>query len=246
MQCLILAGGLGTRVKEISDGRPKALLPIGTKTFIQVQLEWLKIGGVESVVMAIGHQSDEIRKHIESLDIKKIPNIIYSTERNGLLGTGGALKNALPVLWNDFIVSYGDSFLLIDPRSVFWTHERNKYPITMAILENNNRHDQSNVFYKDDTLIYRKSNPTKEMTFIDYGMMVFNKKWCEENFPNKEHFDLAQILETASAQKFVGPFLVEKPFFEIGTPSGYLRTQQFLSDYNYDLEQISHEIANDQ
>jgi len=88
MQCLILAGGLGTRMKTITGHRPKALLPIGRRAFIDWQLLWLKQLGITEIIMAIGHGGEEIRNHIEiQKENSEFPLVKYSFDGPELLGT---------------------------------------------------------------------------------------------------------------------------------------------------------------
>ena len=93
MQCVILAGGLGTRMRPFTDTCPKTLLPVHGRPFAYHQVHWLAAQGVTEIVYAIGHQGDAIRCYWES-EPWPVPSIRYVDEGDRLRGTGGALRLA--------------------------------------------------------------------------------------------------------------------------------------------------------
>jgi NDP-sugar pyrophosphorylase family protein len=240
MQCLILAGGLGTRMKEVSGELPKALLPIGPQTFIDWHLQWLKIIGVTDVVLAIGHGGELIEAHIESKQThSSYPQVNYSYDGPQLLGTGGAVKKASAMLSKDFLVTYGDTFLSLKVNDLTQTHLQGGKPLTFGIIHNKNRGDKSNVIYKDSELLkYDKVNRSPEMEYIDYGMSVFNKPYFLENTPEGA-FDLADFMKETCEKKLVTPFVAELMFQEIGSPEGYRTFAALLKENDYDLKKIA-------
>src|SRR5215472_12234947 len=114
MQCVILAGGLGTRMRPLTDLCPKTLIPVAGRPFAWHQLQWLARQGVTEVVYSIGHKGDMIRRFWDR-EPSPVPSIQYADEGERLLGTGGAVKLAFDegILRNQFLVLYGDSFLPI-------------------------------------------------------------------------------------------------------------------------------------
>src|SRR5579862_2085240 len=114
MQCVILAGGLGTRMRPLTDACPKTLLAVAGHPFAYHQVHWLVAQGVDDVVYCIGHQGDLIRQYwaVESVPIP----IRYVDEGEMLRGTAGALRLAIEqgALDESFLVIYGDSFLPVD------------------------------------------------------------------------------------------------------------------------------------
>jgi N-acetyl-alpha-D-muramate 1-phosphate uridylyltransferase len=240
MQCLILAGGLGTRMREISGELPKALLPLGPQTFIDWQLQWLKLLGVTDVVLAIGHGGDAIRDHIEAKQTDSVyPQVNYSFDGPKLLGTGGAVKKAAPLLSKDFIVTYGDTFLSLRVRDLIKAHLDGGKPLTFGIIHNKNQGDKSNVVYRNSEIIkYDKVNRTAEMEYIDYGMSVFNKAYFLENTPDGA-FDLADFMTSVCQKKLVTPFVADLMFQEVGSPEGYRTFATLLKENDYDLKAIA-------
>jgi len=113
----IIAGGLATRLRPITENIPKSLIEFSGKPFIFYQLEYLYKQGIKKVVLCIGHLGKIIQEKVGdgryfNLDIK------YSFDGDFPLGTGGSIKKALPMLDKNFFVLYGDSFLPINFNSV--------------------------------------------------------------------------------------------------------------------------------
>ncbi len=239
MQCLILAGGLGTRIKSIAGDTPKALIPIGPQTFIDWQLQWLKALGVTDVVMALGHGSEQIVEHIEKKQTASTyPQVNYSFDGPELLGTGGAVKNAQAKLSKDFIVTYGDTVVFLSVKKLIETHIQNGKSVTLTIIRNKNEGDKSNVIVRDGQIeIYDKFNLVPEMEFIDYGISVVNKKYFLENTPEGK-FDYATFLTETSLKKDMTAFTAPKLFQEIGSIKGYEMFCNTLKNVDYDLSRL--------
>jgi MurNAc alpha-1-phosphate uridylyltransferase len=141
---VILAGGLATRMKPITEKIPKSLIEVNGKPFILHQLDYLKSQGIQNIVLCIGHLGHMIKSLIG--DGKALGlNIQYSLDGDKLLGTGGAIKKALPLLSKDFFVLYGDSFLPIDYKNVEDAYVSSKKNALITVIKNNNQWDKSNV-----------------------------------------------------------------------------------------------------
>lgn len=245
MQCLVLAGGLGTRVQTINGKSPKALLKIGSKAFIDWQMQWLKLIGISDVVLALAHGSDEIIEHIEKVQIvSDYPQINYSFDGPELLGTGGAVKKALPMLGSDFLVTYGDGILFLNATDFFRKHLEEKKGATLSIMRNEDLGDKSNVqFAGSEILRYDKLNTSSEMHYIDYGMTAVNKKYFSNVMPEVKS-DFSKFLTSASEERQLASFVVTELFQEIGSPAGYERFSRLLKSLNYDLKLLAREKLN--
>ncbi len=243
MQCVILAGGLGTRMKSVSGDLPKALLPVGEQTFVDLQLQWLKLLGISRAIMALGYGGEEIRTHIEARRGNGLyPEMEYRFDGKEFLGTGGAIKNAQDLLENDFLVTYGDSFLLLDAAALFESHRRGKYGATMSIYRNKGSGDTSNVLYAGGVIkAYDKINLTPAMEHIDYGMSVLQKNYFLEH-ATAQKFDLASLLGQACSDGRLGAYEAREMFFEVGSPAGYQRFVEFMAQNNYDLPKLKKEL----
>ncbi len=226
-------------MKSVGGGTPKALLPVGDYTFIDWQLQWLKLLGVGNVILSLAHEGKIIEDHIEKqkkiLDFSKLE---YSYDGPELLGTGGAIKNAAKLLEKDFLIIYGDSFLFIDLKDFKETHEKGGHPLTLSIFKNHDQGDKSNVIYKDGTLLkYDKVKKTKDMEYIDYGLSFVNRDYFLKNTP-KGVFDFASFIHETVSRKKATPYVAKVMFHEIGSLEGYSRFLEMIEENNFDLKKL--------
>jgi N-acetyl-alpha-D-muramate 1-phosphate uridylyltransferase len=225
---VILAGGLATRMKPITEKIPKSLIEVNGKPFILHQLDYLKSQGIQNIVLCIGH----LGHMIESLigDGKALGlNIQYSLDGNKLLGTGGAIKKALPLLSKDFFVLYGDSFLPIDYKDVEDAYVSSKKNALITLIKNNNQWDKSNVEFATGTLIeYNKYHPNQRMHYIDYGLSILNQSIFDAYLEN-ESFDLSDLYHKLSLHDHLAGFETFERFYEIGSQNGLKETENYLS-----------------
>lgn len=218
MQIVILAGGLASRLNNITKTIPKSLIKINGKSFVEYQLDYLKSQNIIDVIFCVGHLSDQIENFLGD-GSKFGMNIKFSNDGPNLLGTGGAIKNAIKYLDDDFFVIYGDSFLPINFNNVLRRFRFQKSIAMMTILKNKNSWDKSNVVFKNNQIcLYDKSNFINEMQYIDYGLTVY-KKIIFENI-DESVFDLSQILNKLSLKGDLDYYKVNSRFYEIGSISG--------------------------
>ena len=178
MQCLILAGGLGTRMRPLTGDLPKALLPVRGRPFAEWQLDWLKAGGVGRVVFAVGHQGRVVRDAIGAGDRFGL-DIAYSDEGERLLGTAGAVRLAVDagLLEDRFFVLYGDSYLALDLRAVWRAAAADERPL-LCVHKNDGKWDASNAAFADG-MVGRFEKGVKDaaargLRYIDYGLAVLS------------------------------------------------------------------------
>ncbi len=225
----ILAGGLATRLRPITTTIPKALVEVAGKPFIRHQLAYLKAQGISEVVMCIGYLGEMIEADVgdgSAFGLK----VSYSPDGDKLLGTGGALKQALPMLGDAFFVLYGDSFLPIDFTAVERDFISSGKPALMTVLENGSRWDKSNVVYRDHQIVeYNKAQTRPEMMHIDYGLGVMSREVFDQT-PDGEAFDLAQIYHELSVAGQLAGHEVHQRFYEIGSFEGLKETEEFLKN----------------
>jgi NDP-sugar pyrophosphorylase family protein len=214
----ILAGGLATRLRPITEKIPKSLVPIVDRPFLAHQLEWLYSRGIRRAVLCIGYLGEIIQRDFgnEKYGIK----LDYSLDGPKLLGTGGAIKRALPLLGEEFFVLYGDSYLPIDyaPIADFF-HRSGKLGL-MTVFRNEGKFDTSNVVFNNGEIkIYDKKNKLPEMQHIDYGLSLF-KASVFDAYPTDQVFDLAEVMGRLVREKQLAGYEVTERFYEIGSPAG--------------------------
>jgi NDP-sugar pyrophosphorylase family protein len=223
----ILAGGLATRLGGIARETPKSLVQVAGRPFVFRQLELLKACGVERVVICAGHLGQKLQKAVGDgsdmgLDIR------FSFDGPKPLGTGGALRKALPLLADLFLVLYGDSYLEIDYREVARAFLYSGKLGMMTVFRNTGRWDRSNVVYENGVVrLYDKKAEGVEMQYIDYGLTCMTKEVIA-GWP-AESFDLGEVLTKLSLARELAGFEARERFFEIGSPSGIEDLERHLA-----------------
>jgi len=223
----ILAGGLATRLRPITEKIPKSLVPIAGKPFLHHQLKLLHSQGIRHAVLCVGHLGKMIQRDFGDGAAYGI-KVEYSFDGPKLLGTGGALKQALPKLGKEFFVLYGDSYLPIDyaPIADFF-HHSGKAGL-MTVYRNEGKYDTSNVVFRDgEIVVYDKKNKLPEMQHIDYGLSLFQASVFNA-YPADQPFDLAQVMGDLVRQKQLAGFEVKERFYEIGSPAGLQELESLL------------------
>ena len=223
----ILAGGLATRLRPITGKIPKSLIPVAGKPFLAHQLELLHSRGLRHVVLCVGYLGEMIQRDFGDGSRFGV-RIDYSFDGPKLLGTGGAIKRALPLLGETLFVLYGDSYLPIEYRPVADFFQRSGKLGCMTIYRNEGRHDTSNVVFRSGQIaVYDKKNRTPEMQHIDFGLSLF-KSAAFDSFPADKPFDLAEVMGKLVREKQLAGCEVRERFYEIGSPTGLVELEVLL------------------
>ena len=223
----ILAGGLAQRMRPITETIPKALVAVAGEPFLAHQLRLLYGAGFRHVVICAGYLGEMIESTFGTgagLGLQ----IEYCFDWPRLLGTGGALRQALPVLGERFFVLYGDSYLPIDYRQAALTFTTCNKAALMTVFRNEGRWDTSNVrFEAGRILAYDKNHPTPEMRYIDYGLGIFRSE-VFDLWPAQQPFDLAEVYRRLLVENQLCGYEVSQRFYEIGSPEGLAELDAFL------------------
>ena len=224
----ILAGGLATRLGPISQTIPKALLDVAGKPFLVHQLALLRAAGIRRVVLCIAHLGDQIEAVVgdgRALGIE----VGYAHDGGKLLGTGGALRQALPLLGDRFLVLYGDSYLTCDYADVIRAFEHSGKRGLMTVFKNDGQYDTSNVEYRDGRIVcYDKSVRSPAMTHIDYGLGALTSE-ALVGYRAEQRLDLATVYHDLLARDQLAGYEVADRFYEIGSPAGLEDTRRLLA-----------------
>jgi NDP-sugar pyrophosphorylase family protein len=232
MQCVILAGGLGTRMRPLTDLCPKTLLPVAGHPFAWHQMHWLAAQGIDDVVYCIAHQGQQIRQYWAT-EPAPVRALRYVDEGAELRGTGGALRLALDerVLDESFFVLYGDSFLPVEFAPVWSAFEASGGRALMTVLKNRGRWDRSNVIYDGGRVVlYSKTAdpPTQaRMQYIDYGLSVLRRDVIGDIAETV--FDLSSVFHRLSIEGQLAGYEVTQRFYEIGSPEGLRDLERYLA-----------------
>jgi len=229
----ILAGGLATRLRPITETVPKSLIEVNGEPFIVHQLRLLKCKGVQRVVLCVEHLGELVQRAIGDGSAWGV-QVEYSFDGPVLLGTAGAIKNALPKLGDSFFVMYGDSYLPCDYAAIAQSFEAASTGSrgvlgVMTVFRNEGKWDTSNVEYEAGKILaYSKMNRTPRMHYIDYGLGVFRAE-AFQSLPAGEACDLAELYAELLKRKQLAAFEVRERFYEIGSAAGLRETAEFLA-----------------
>ena len=231
----LLAGGLATRMYPLTECVPKSLLSVDGEPFLAHQLRLLVERGIGEIVPCCGHLGEQIEAFAG--DGSRFGcRIRYSYDGDALLGTGGALRRALPLLGERFFVMYGDSYLLADLAPVWKTFLASAQPALMTVFRNDGKWDASNIEMRGGKILcYEKRKRTLAMRYIDYGLSVLHANALKA-WPENEPFDLASVLGGLATEGKLAAHEVHGRFYEIGSPEGLRMTEQMLAGLRYAIE----------
>lgn len=223
----ILAGGLATRLRPITEKIPKSLVPVAGRPFLAHQLELLHSRGIRRAVLCIGYLGEMIQR--EFGDGKEFGiELNYSFDGPKLLGTGGAIRRALPLLGKEFFVLYGDSYLPADYASIADFFYAAGKPGLMTVYRNEGKFDTSNVVFEGGRIkIYDKKTRLPEMRYIDYGLSLFQAKVFDV-YAAEKPFDLAEVMGKLVREQQLAGFEVAGRFYEIGSHAGLAELESLL------------------
>ena len=226
IQVVILAGGMATRLGELTKNRPKSLVEIQGKPFLAYQLELLKDHEISDIVLCIGHLGGQIRKAFGDGSNYGV-HLTYSLEDEPL-GTAGALKNAAPYLNDTFLVIYGDSYLLLDFVKIYAYFLTQQKLSLDTVFRNNDAFDASNIVIRDNMVEgYSKSEKTPDMVYIDCGAVIFHKEVLQL-IPEDHFYSLEELFLRLIEKEQLLAFEVKERFYEIGSPQGLKDFEAFI------------------
>ena len=224
---VILAGGLATRLGNLTADIPKSLIKINGRPFIDWQLDLLVSSGYKEFVFCLSHKSELIQNYLGD-GSNWGSTFKYSIDGPVQLGTGGAIYKALPLLEEKFAVIYGDSYLPMDYKNLERTFETSSYLAMMSVFENRNLIESSNVqFFEGKIINYNKGVKDSSMRHIDYGITYFRKETFTA-WSDSIRFDLSEICHNLSISGNLGGVEVFDRYYEIGSVKGIEEFSSYL------------------
>lgn len=227
MTLALLAGGRATRLYPLTAMMPKSLVPVAGEAFLAHQLRWLCGQGVTDVVICCGHMAKPIREFAgdgERFGLR----VRYSEDGVFALGTGGAIRHALPLLGERFLVMYGDSLLGASLGEMWRAFCAQECLGMMAVYRNENRWDASNVEICDGRVVrYEKGARDAGLTHIDYGVSAFRAD-AFAGIAEGRTIDLGLVLQDLISGDGLACHEVRERFYEIGSFEGLQETEAML------------------
>jgi N-acetyl-alpha-D-muramate 1-phosphate uridylyltransferase len=215
----ILAGGLATRLRPVTETIPKALVEINGEPFLAHQLRLLAASGIRRVALCVGYLAEMIEAYAGNGSRFGV-ELTYSADGPRLLGTAGAVAKARPLLGESFFVLYGDSYLPCDYGAVERAFQQSNKAGLMTVFDNRDQWDASNVQFEDGRIVaYSKKERTPEMHYIDYGLGVFHAA-AFDDIPKGEPYDLADLYRALLQRGELAGLEVKQRFYETGSFTG--------------------------
>lgn len=228
----ILSGGLATRLRPATETIPKALILINDEPFIAHQLRLLSSAGVDHVVLCVGYLGEMIQEFAGDGSRFGL-RVSYSSDGPNPRGTAGAVRNALPLLGEEFLVLYGDSYLPCDYQAVERAFLGSGQPGLMTVFRNRNQWEISNVeFAAGKIAAYDKRTPAAAMEYVDYGLSAFHASvFTAAGFSaaGDQAADLTTVFQELVGRHALGGFEVKERFYEVGSWEGIRELQAYLS-----------------
>jgi len=227
MPALILAGGLATRLRPLTEKIPKALIEVAGHPFLWHQIQLLKRNGIRKIILSVGYLGEQIQELYGDGSTLGV-SVVYAFDGPMLLGTAGAIRNAIELLPERFFVLYGDSYLTCDYRAIEDTFGRSGQAGLMTVYRNEGLFDTSNVEYDGKRILkYDKTDRTSAMHYIDYGLGAFQRS-VFASLPAGEKLDLASVYQKLLREGQLAAFEVHERFYEIGSSEGLRDTEDYL------------------
>ncbi|MFW9996694.1 MAG: HAD-IIIA family hydrolase [Candidatus Odinarchaeota archaeon] len=226
-QAVILAGGLGTRLRPLTYSLPKPMVAVNNRPFLEHLIEMLKENGIEEVILLVGYLAEIIQEHFGDgsnfgLDIK------YSVGDTSF-ETGTRLRNAKTLLDDLFLLLYGDNYWPLDLRKLIEFREQEKVLSTVTVYSNKDNFTRNNMFVDDNSFVtkYDRSRTDKNLNGVDIGYFLMSKKVLDLMPPS--NFSLSQlILPLLIEKRQLRGYITDHRYYSISTVERIPITEQFL------------------
>ena len=225
---VVLAGGLGTRIRDALGDTPKALADIAGMPFIDRKMAEFRRNGINSATFLLGHASDVITTHLTSQQSGMEISIIEDGPT--LLGTGGALLSALPELPNEFYLTYGDCLLDFDYSRLQEARVAAGTECALAVTATIGEADRLNSLYQEGMIARHSKQDQVGMNSTDYGIMLFTRAAMEaagSDLPQR--VDLSLLLAALATSGNLAGVLTNSKYWEIGTPETLSLVRRYFS-----------------
>jgi len=223
MKAIILAGGLGTRLKDVVPDMPKPMADMNGRPFLEVLIEHLKKQGFNEFVLSVHHLREQIIEYF-----KGIPGISFAVEEEPL-GTGGAILNSIKQagVTGNVAVLNGDSLLKIDHAEFFRKHGNSNFSLALREVDDTSRYGRVEI--DGDTITSFTEKGVTGRGLISAGYYIINAYWLlKQNLPEK--FSLETDLLLPKIQDIKPSYFIATDYFvDIGVPEDYKRAKEEMN-----------------
>jgi D-glycero-alpha-D-manno-heptose 1-phosphate guanylyltransferase len=221
--CIVLAGGLGTRLRSVVAGQPKCLAPVGARTFLEIQLELLASRGIDHFVLSLGYLADAVIKTVQPLSTRF--RIDWVTEPHAL-GTGGAVLHAMATLGlKEVVVTNGDTWLDA-PLHAFAAEldVQGSELMRIAVVDSVDRSRYGGPVLSDDGRVLRfVAKGVTGPGSINAGFYRIHDGVFKDRLPGQTFSIEADVMPGLAAGQFLRAVGVVGKFIDIGVPDDYQR-----------------------
>lgn len=217
VQAVILAGGLGTRLRPITYDIPKPMVPINGRPFLEYQIELLLNQGIKDIVLCVGYLREKIIEHFKDGADFGV-NIQYSIEKEPI-GTGGALRNAGGFIEDWFFLLNSDTYLNFDYMKAAEVLLDTDRTGLIVVYSNRDKIAANNISLKNNIVLnYDKNTENPEMNGVDAGVSVYRKNVLKYIPPKHPVSFETEVVPLLIAEGQLLGWLIDERFYDIGTP----------------------------
>lgn len=229
-ECIVLAGGLGTRLQSVVKDVPKCMADISGKPFLYYLLKYLEKEQFEHIVLSLGYKHEIVTDWISKNEFT-FP-ISYIIEEKPL-GTGGAIRFAQTKINSPhFFIINGDTFFDVDTNAIVLFHQREKSDISIALKPMTNFDRYGSVTLKENKIISFNEKQFCESGLINGGIYLINKNiFSDLSLPEVFSFE-KEILEKKITELYINGMIQNKYFIDIGIPEDYIKANNDFPTLN--------------
>jgi N-acetyl-alpha-D-muramate 1-phosphate uridylyltransferase len=226
LQAVILAGGLGTRLRPFTEHIPKAMVPVRGKPFLEHQILLLKSQGIEEILLLVGYRGDQIKEFFGD-GSKYAIRISYSHEET-LRGTGGALKLAQPKLQSNFLLLNGDTFLPMKYQSAIDCFLKFRAWGLVVVYKDDGLLPKDNLAVSSEMEVIDSDPKCARLTHINAGVMILSNRVLDM-IPEAQAYSLENdLFPKLIARKSLWAYETHIRYYDMGTHDGLKRLEGFL------------------
>jgi len=232
VKAVIIAGGLGTRLRPLTNKTPKPMLPIGEKPILEHLVNWTKKGGIKSVVLCVSYLKESIEDYFGDGE-KFGVNIEYAISKKQL-ATAGQLKTAEEFIEDDFVCLYGDSIFNFSLKSMIKQHSIKKSFVTMSLNEYKTNLPYGVIETSKNGKVVNWNEKPEIKANVNMGCYIMNPQ-IFNLIPKNKPYGMDDVIKKAMKKKDVNSFITKKGFTDIGNKESY---KQACDEYDNKQKRI--------